>query len=117
MPYVKPERREVVDSFKGEYGDLVYYYYKILVEHWNFMPSFSRFFQMKYLIPSQSEFVDGDIVNSLMAKDTMTLKVPESLQSIARFKCSAYWCAVDELKRRYVDKYEDQKLKENGDVE
>lgn len=30
---------------------------------------------------------------------------------------AAYDCALDELKRRYVDKYEDGKLAENGDVE
>lgn len=117
MPYTKPERREVVDSFKGEYGDLVYYYYKILVECWKVSPSFSRFFQMKYLTPNSPDYVDRDIMHSLTVSGSRAFRVPECLQNIAQFSDCAYRCAVEELKRRYVDKYEDQKLKENGDVE
>lgn len=119
MPYTKPERREVVDSFKGEYGDLVYFYYKILVEAWTFNPSFSRYFQMRYLVPNYQEKVDGDILSAVAEVDESgesILRVPECLQSIEFAKYHAYDCAVDELKRRYVDPYENQKLKENGDI-
>jgi hypothetical protein len=42
--------------------------------------------------------------------------VPSTLQTIEFAKDWAYACAIDELKRRHVDKYEDEKMKENGDV-
>ena len=122
MPYIKPERRDVVDSFEGQYGDLVYYYYRILLECWKAAPSFSRYFQMRYLLKKETEKVDGDIVSALLVRDgkdytyTGGLKVPQSLRNVAFACVYAYECAVDELKRRHVDKYEDAKMKENGDV-
>lgn len=118
MPYIKKERREVVDGFKGEYGDLVYFYYKILVDCWKAYPSFGRYFQMKYILPSWKfpSDVDGDIADALLQAGG-GFKVPTTLDAVRFAAPYAYDCAVDELKRRYVDKYEDAKIKENGDVE
>lgn len=117
MPYTKPERREVVDSFKGEYGDLVYYYYKLLVESWIAYPSFGRYFQMRYLLRSGSytSHTDADLQSTFIGREG--IRVPAALETIRWAAGLAYDCAVDELKRRYVDKYEDAKMKENGDVQ
>ena len=117
MPYTKPERRQVVDSFKGEYGDLVYFYYKILQEAWLFQGSFSRWFQMRHFITAGLlEHVDGDLRHALLDEEE-NFKVPECLENVRYAAPFAYESAVDEIKRRYVDKYEDLKIKENGDVE
>ena len=118
MPYIKKDRREVVDSFEGQYGDLVYYYYKLALECWKAHPTFGRYFQMRYVLPSRVHpgKVDADIQSALINSRTCGLKVPSTLLDIEFAASWAYDCAIDELKRRHVDKYEDEKMMENGDV-
>lgn len=94
MPFIKKERRELIDS--GEMpdiiqpGDLCYMYYKPMVEKWREEPRWTTAHEI--------------------FKSLFTTNCPDGDHSAAR---SLAWMVFFQL---HVMPYEHEKRKENGDV-
>lgn len=111
MPYIKNERREIIDDIgdnqvKG--GDVVYFWYKKLVDLWKNNPSFQLYYDMYRFCHNTEEGYIQESVHSMAVAYDKTSSVFHSRQALK--------IALAELKRRYVDPYEDEAMKRNGDV-
>jgi len=119
MPYTKKERRKQMRDyleFEPTGGDWVEIFYSEMVKLWEDVPRFKTYY-----------FLKMGVLNDAWKWDEFNLRYKKFVDDINNFRhaqnCShsdyntALPIALDELKRRYVDAYEDKKLKENGDVD
>lgn len=110
MPYIAAKSRSYFDEKPHEAktdGEITYVFYKLLLKRWKAEPRWTTYALMRKaqkdirLIPEIVDILKGLAANQI---DVPTMS-------------AAYECAVDEIKRRFVDDYEDQKIKEEGDIE
>jgi hypothetical protein len=110
-PYIEPEPRKYFDEKPQEAktdGDITYVFYKQLVKQWKAEPRWTTYAKMRkaakdarHMPTEMQKLIKGLAANGAGVVDMIV----------------AYDAAVDEIKRQYVDKYEDDKLKLNGAIE
>lgn len=109
MPYIKESREYFNENPKEAKtpGDLTYVLYREMLRYWQAAPSFKTYFELRR----------GQIDARLYPKTLQDLCIGLSKAGVLIPDIiTAYNCALDEIKRRYVNDYEDVKLKENGEV-
>jgi hypothetical protein len=110
VPYIAGNSRPHFDEKPHEAktdGEVTYVLYKELLRLWKAEPRWTTYAAMRKVerevnrMPTIFNLFKGLTANGV---DGLTLSV-------------AYRCAVDEIKRRFVDAYEDSKIKAEGDIE
>jgi hypothetical protein len=108
-PYIDSISRPYFDEHPHEAkqdGDITYVFYRILLKVWTAEPRWTTYALMRKClydirrIPAIQHAVMG-----LAKAGAMPLDVQVALE-----------CAVDEIKRRFVDDYENEKIKLHGDI-
>ena len=97
MPYILASRRNLVDTFQIPLnemvgGDYVYMHYKGMIKKWNENPRFQTAYEIRKWVVE--EMLGSNNVDYITQLDM----------------------AYGEFRRRNLDKYEDLKIIENGDV-
>lgn len=115
MPYISQESRKKIkeNNYSGlSYGDMVYIIYCHLLKIWNRKKSF------KIIFLTYRKYVEFDIVH--LSRFLLLLESKSDCIGNHIFRLTDLLCASKlawfEMKRRYFDKYEDEKIKENGDI-
>lgn len=110
MPYIETKSRAYFDEHPNEAkldGDVTYVFYKRLVKMWKEEPRWRTYASMR------KAQVDVRLISWVRDLVLALVKNGTDIATIAQ----AYVAAVDEIKFRYVDLYEQQKRLENGDIE
>lgn len=110
IPYIAAKSRAYFDEKPHEAktdGEVTYVMYKLLLKRWKAEPRWTTYALMRKaqrnirLMPEVVDLCKGLAANNVEIPTMST----------------AYECAVDEIKRRFVDDYENSKVKEHGDIE
>ncbi len=110
MPYIESKSRSFFDEKPHDAktdGEVTYVLYKALLKIWKAEPRWTTYASMRKVEREVNRFpAIFNLFKGLSANgvDGLTLSV-------------AYRAAVDEIKRRYVDAYENLKIQEHGDIE
>jgi hypothetical protein len=111
VPYIEQQPRKYFDEKPHEAktdGDITYVFYKQLLKEWKAEPRWTTYAKMRKGAKDARHMTDAikGLIKGLSANgaDLVAMIV-------------AYDAAVDEIKRQYVDKYEDEKIKTNGVIE
>jgi len=115
MPYISQERRKYIkeNNYSNlSYGDMVYIIYCHLLKIWRRKKSF------KIIFLTYGKYVEFEMtcLNHFLS----SLENKKDCDGNYIFPLTDLLCASKlawfEMKRRYFDKYEDEKIKENGDI-
>lgn len=110
MPYIIDSARKFFDEKPYEAktdGDVTYVFYKVYLAMWKKEPRWTTYALMRkslknvYIVKEVADLVKGLAHNGVSALDMGV----------------AAEAAIDEIKRQYVDKYEDAKIAANGGIE
>lgn len=111
MPYIEPKPRVYFDEHPHEAkedGDLAYVMYKHV-----FLPMWKKEPRWKTYALMRKGLRDVRLIDSL--KD-LVIGLAKNGADMSAVSVAAT-CAVDEIKRKYVDDYERLKIEQNGDIE
>lgn len=109
MPYIDATARPYFDEHPSEAkqdGDITYVLYKVLLKLWKAEPRWRTYATMRKALYDKRYSTE---ITSAVLQLAHGGAEPLSIQV-------ALECAVDEIKRRFVDVMEDEKIKTNGDI-